>query len=197
VSHFCTPLPEHVDVPGVHVPAHAPIAHTPTVQATGLSHAPFEHVCTPPVVEHCVLMSEHTPHTPAPLQKGVAAGQAAAAPHDPFVAQVSTPLPEHLCCCGLHMPWHVPATHAWLVHAAPMSCHWPATQLCGCCPLHRRAPAEHGPASRVDVTPVSDGPPVPSLPERPSITLAPSPIVASASPIAASALSIVASGEPP
>ena len=52
--HVCTPLPEHCNAPGEHVPLHAPLTHAKVVQATAPPHVPLEvHVCTP-LPLHCV-----------------------------------------------------------------------------------------------------------------------------------------------
>lgn len=124
-------MPEHCFAPIPHAPVQTPIEHVCPEQATGASHAPATHVCTPPAA-HCVLPFMHTPHVPVSLQNGVAVGHAVAAPHAPVASHVSTPLPMHRSACGLHTPWHAPPTHALFVQAAPMFWYCPPTHTCGC-----------------------------------------------------------------
>ena len=71
---------------------------------------------------------------------------AAGAPHVPFEAHVSSPLPEHCVAPGVHEPAHAPATHAEFEHATAVP-HWPVagSQVSTPLPLHCVWPGAHEP----------------------------------------------------
>jgi hypothetical protein len=71
---------------------------------------------------------------------------AAGAPHVPFEAHVSSPLPEHCVAPGVHEPAHAPATHAEFEHATAVP-HWPVagSHVSTPLPLHCVWPGAHEP----------------------------------------------------
>jgi hypothetical protein len=109
-----------------------PATHTPTQQTDPPSQAPAAHVCglqsavvSVPVLLHVwrpfpeqsVVPGTHEPPQLFVVVSQMWFGHRTGAPHCPVLSHVATlvlPL-AHSVCCGAHTPWHVPATHVWLV----------------------------------------------------------------------------------
>ena len=113
-SQVCTAaLPEHCEVPGVHVPVHTPPEHAELLQATGDPQAPVAlHVSTPlRCSSHSVAPGAHDPVQAPPTHawfEHVDGG-----PQVPVVLHVDTPLTDppsapdaHSVAPGEHTPWH-------------------------------------------------------------------------------------------
>lgn len=123
-----TPFPEHVVVPGMHTPPHAPLTHV-NWQALARPHVPEAvHVATPlvgppsPAAAQDFVPGAHTPWHDAPLAPSTHAWlpQSTGLPQEPAL-QVWTPLPEHCEVPGAQTPWHSAPMHVPVVQgtAAP------------------------------------------------------------------------------
>jgi hypothetical protein len=113
----------HWVLPGLHVPAHAPLTHAWFVQGVAAPHVPFEHVWMAEVPEHCVALPVHAPeHMPSvqPL------AQATGSPHAPLALHVSTPSPpspalEHWVAPGVHASDEPSVATSWPESSAAAS----------------------------------------------------------------------------
>jgi hypothetical protein len=118
------------------------------------------HVSTPPP-EHCVALGMQTPHAPFTHTVPVHNMVVLQVPIEPHVC-TQVPAMSHCTAPGVHVPTHLPATHAVPEHADPAFIQVPVgLQPWGCCPLHCNEPGSHW----TQLPPVHTGvPPLHALP---------------------------------